>query len=60
MKVYPENIDKILAEININEHILPSFLINIINILAKTIIYKETKNNHILKTVCLISIKQKL
>ena len=60
MKVYSLNIGKLLAKININEHILPIFLITAINILAKTMIYKETKNNHILKTVCPISIKQKL
>ena len=55
MKVYT---CKILAKIYINENILPIFLIYVINILVKTIIYKETKNNYILKTVCPISIKQ--
>ena len=62
MKVYSWNIGKILAKklILLNDHILPIFLITIVNILAKTIIYRETKNNYILKTICLISIKQKL
>ena len=60
MKVYSWNIGKILAKINIKEHILPIFLINVINILAKTTVYKEAKNKHILKTTCPISIKQKL
>ena len=35
MKVYSWNIGKILAKININEYILPIFIINFINILAK-------------------------
>ena len=60
MKIYSWNIGKILPKININEHILPISLINFINILANTIWYKETKNKHILKTVCPISFKQKL
>ena len=46
MKVYLSNIGKILAKININEHILPIFLINVINILAKTIKYKESFNGN--------------
>ena len=45
---------------HIHDHILPNFLINVINILAKTISYKEITNNHILKTVRLIAFKQKL
>ena len=53
MKVYSLNIGKILPKININEHILPIFLINFINILAKTIKYKESFNGNISKTVCL-------
>ena len=47
MKVY--SLKQNIGKININEHILPIFLINLINILANTIIYKETNNNHILK-----------
>ena len=42
---------------NSNEHILPIFLINFINILAKTIRYKESFNNSISKTLCLIWLK---
>ena len=34
MKVYSQNVGKILAKLNINEHILPIFLIKFINILA--------------------------
>ena len=59
MKVYSVNIGKILAKIYINEHTLPIIIINIIHILAQAIIYEEAKSKHILKTVCLISIKQK-
>ena len=51
---------KMVAKVNINKHILPIFRIYAINILAKTIIDKEIKNNHILKTLCPISIEQKL
>ena len=57
MKVYSSNIGKILPKININEHILPIFLINFINILAKTIKYKESFNSNISKTVCPIWLK---
>ena len=60
MKVYSWNIGKILAKMNIHDHILPIFLINFINILANTIQYKENKNKCIPKTVCPISFKQKL
>ena len=49
MKVYSWYIGKILAKININEHILPIFLINLTHILAKTIIYKGAKNKRIWK-----------
>ena len=35
---------KLFAKININEHILPIFLIYFINILAKTIKYKESNS----------------
>ena len=44
-----EQFGKILAKININEHILPIFLINFINLLAKTKKYKESFNNHFSK-----------
>ena len=37
MKVNSQNIGKILAKINIHEHILTIFLIDFINILTKTI-----------------------
>ena len=50
MKVYSQNIGKILAKININEHILPIFLIKFINILAKTIKYKKSLNINFSKT----------
>ena len=49
MKVYSTNIGKILINININEHILPIFLINFINKLAKTIKYKESFNGSLSK-----------
>ena len=53
MKVYSYDIGKILTKIiDIHEYILPIFLINLINVLAKTIEYKETFNGHISKTVC--------
>ena len=45
MKVYSWNISKILAKINIDEHILPIFLINVIHILAKTIIYDKVRDS---------------
>ena len=57
MKFYSQNIGKILAKININEHILPIFLIKFINILAKTIKYKESLNINFSKTVCPIWLK---
>ena len=41
-----------MAKINISEHILPIFLINFINILAKTIKYKESFNGNFSKTLC--------
>ena len=40
-----------MAKLNINEHILPIFLINFINILAKTIKYKESFNGNFSKNV---------
>lgn len=45
---------------NINEHILTIYLINFINIFAEMMKYKETKNIHILTTVCPISFKPEL
>ena len=51
IKVVWKFVHKILAKINIKEHILPIFLINVINILAKTIYYKNTKNKYISNTV---------
>ena len=51
MKVYSQDIGKILAKINIHEHILLIFLINFINILAKTVRYKESLNTNFSKTV---------
>ena len=57
MKVYSQNIGKILAKININEHILPIFIIKFINVLAKTIKYKESLNINYSKTLCLIWLK---
>ena len=56
MKVYSQNVRKILAKININEHILQIFLIKLINILAKTVKYKES-NINFSKTICLIWLK---
>ena len=52
MKVYSLNVGKILATININDHILPISLINFINILAKTLKYKESFKGNFSKTVC--------
>ena len=49
-----------MAKLHIHAHFLPIFLINLINILAKTIQYKEIKNKHISKTVRPIAFKQKL
>ena len=46
-----------LAKINITEHILAIFLIKIINILTKTIKYKESLNINFLKTECPIWLK---
>ena len=46
MKVYSQNIGKILAKINIYENIYPDFIINFINIL--------TKNNKIQQSLCTI------
>ena len=40
-----------MAKININEHILPFFLINFINILVKTIKYKESFNSNFSKNL---------
>ena len=57
MKVYSWNIGKILAKINIYDDILQIFLINFINILAKTIKYKESFNSNFSKTVCPIWLK---
>ena len=42
---------KILGKLHIHVHILPAFLINFINILAKVMKYKEPFKSNILKTV---------
>ena len=57
MKVYSQNIGKILVKINFTEHILPIFLIYFINILVKTMKYKESFNYDFSNTVCLIWLK---
>ena len=59
MKVYSQEIGNIFSKINNSEHILPILSLRFIHILAKTVMYKETKNKHILKTECPVSIKQK-
>ena len=46
-----------MAETNINVHILPIFLINFINILAKTIEYKKSFKGNFSKTLCPIWLK---
>ena len=51
---------KIEAKYLQNDHCLPIFLINVINILAKTLNYLGIKSEHILKTVCPIAFKQTL
>ena len=53
-------LSKILAKLHICDHFLQIFLINVINLLAKTMSYKEIKNKHILKIVHPIAFKQKL
>ena len=50
MKAYSPNIGKILAKININEHILPIFHQS--EKRAKTVKYKESLNINLSKTVC--------
>ena len=49
MKAYSQNIGKILAKININEHILPIFHQS--EKRAKTVKYKESLNINLSKTV---------
>ena len=51
------HIVKYWQKINIHEHILPIFLNNFINVLAKTIKYEETFNSHISKSGCPICLK---
>ena len=60
-EVNEENWQNMLININFcqyfNEHILPIFLINFINTLAKTIKYKESFNSNFSKTVSPIWLK---
>ena len=51
MKINSRNIGKILATINIYEHILPIFLIKFINLLAKRIEHMESLNINFSKPV---------
>ena len=49
-----------MAKISISEHILPIFIINFINILAKTKKYKESFNGNFSKTLCTIFVEIQL
>ena len=60
MKVYSQNIGKILPKINIHGCIFPILLINFINIWAKTMKYKESLNINFSKTVYPIWLKTDL
>ena len=52
VNLYVYNFSKILSKLHIHDHFLPIFVINFINLLAKTTKYKKSFKRNIPKTVC--------